>query len=75
MEEKQQQQEVVSEKPNFGIKTLTSLKFPKQLQDTDKTSLKDIYNCFYGPRIVKVETTLNNMFILFCKKRHNSSGR
>jgi hypothetical protein len=61
-------QEIPSEKPNFGIKTLTKIKKPKSIQhhDLEKNALNLVYQCFSGPRIVKAEFTITAIFLLFC---------
>jgi hypothetical protein len=58
-----------SDKPNFGIRRISKLVFSKGLSEDEKKKSNDLYYCFSGPKIVKVEFTIHTTFLLFCKFR------
>ena len=55
----------VSQKPKYGIKRITKLKFHKDRED-DLIKSNEMYYCHHGSLIVKVEFTLDSIFLLFC---------
>jgi hypothetical protein len=58
-----------SDKPNFGIRRISKIGYAKTLSEDEKGKSNDLYYCYTGPKIVKVDFTIHTTFLLFCKFR------